>query len=655
MKKLQNKISMILVLTIILVAATLSIVSMVEMGRSATETSSIYLTNSAKIAADYIEKTITTYTYTVNEMASAPILTSDTASVEELKNYLNEKVSQYYMRSAGILDKNGNDLVNGGSYANEAFFKEAYAGKAYMSTPYITSDKKDMYIAVSAPIYQNGTPAKVLYFFCDSKVLQDAILAVSSIAKTGDAYMLDKNGTTIAYQDVELVLNQENIVQSAPSNPDDEYMQSLFPVEQEMIAGNLGFATYKFNGGVYFQAYAPVPGTDGWSIALTVERSEMMQPAEDSANLQFFLTLGIIIIGFIVSRIIGKSISKPITLCSDRLKLLAQGDLKSETPTVPTKDETKVLADSTAELVKGFNYMISDTIDKLKMIADGDLRIEKGIVPYRGDFLPLQTSIQQIIDSLNYTMSQIVLSCGEVSAGSDQVAKGASILAQGVTEQASSVQELSATLGDVSVKIGQTAENSKSASEISRSAREKLLEGRSYMDQLTEAMSQIDSKSVEISKIVKTIDDIAFQTNILALNAAVEAARAGEAGKGFAVVADEVRNLANKSAEAAKTTTALIEGSVDAASKGSQLTGITSDTLSEVMERAQESATFIKKIAEDAQSEAKAIREVTLGIEQISCVIQTNSATSEESAAAAEELSSQASIMRELISKFKVK
>lgn len=264
-------------------------------------------------------------------------------------------------------------------------------------------------------------------------------------------------------------------------------------------------------------------------------------------------------------------------------------------------------------------------------------------------------AMRDINGRLSSTLSQINQAANQVSAGSDQVSSGAQALSQGATEQASSVEELAATITDISGQVKSNAESALNAKEKSEMAGTEIAASNQKMQELIAAMEEISKSSQEIGKVIKTIEDIAFQTNILALNAAVEAARAGAAGKGFAVVADEVRNLASKSADAAKSTTALIEGAITAVSNGTQLVDVTAKSLLSVVTGTQEVASIVNDISTASAEQASSIAQVTQGIDQISSVVQTNSATAEESAAASEELSGQAQMLNNLVGQFKLK
>lgn len=652
MKTIKNKITVVILGIVTVVALLLGILSYIGTQNSTMVAIEKNLLETSKIASIAAQNSIATYTYSVAEMATNPILADETVSIADKKDYLDSKVAAYYMRSAGLIDTSGNDLIAGGNVSEEEYFKAAMNGNAYMSTPYITADKKDMYMVISAPVRKGEQITAVAYFVCDT-VLLSSIVDGASVGDRGTAYILDKYGRTIAYSDPALVLSGENIIESAKEKPDDAYLANLAVIEKKMIAGETDIDRYSDHGEPCLQSYAPIPGSDGWSIAITANLDEFLQPANLAAVMQTLVTLVLCVLVFFIAKKVGASIAAPITACADRLQLMAQGDLNSPVPQCTAKDERRTLINGLDIAVTTLSRYVEDIDHSMGEMANGNFDFESSD-QYIGDFKNIETSIAAFRTTLSSTLEQIRRSAQQVSFDSNQVSSGAQCLAQSATEQASSVEKLSAEVVDISEQIKRTSENTTQLKQLAHVVGGEVTASGDQMAEMVAAISEIRKTSEQIGKIIKTIEDIAFQTNILALNASVEAARAGAAGKGFAVVADEVRSLANKSSDAAKQTNTLIDASVLSVANGVRLADTTAASLAEVVTGAARITTLIEQIAEACTQQTQSITQVKAGVEQINSSIQINSATSEESAAASEELNGQADMMKVLVSNFKL-
>lgn len=417
-----------------------------------------------------------------------------------------------------------------------------------------------------------------------------------------------------------------------------------------------GSCQYSYGGETKFTAYAPVPETNGWSIAINAPTSDFTGTAILGIIITLVLLIAAVIVASLVALRLAVGIGGPIKACSDRLHLLSQGNLEAPVPDFDRNDEVGELVSSTKIIVTALSTILKDIDYLLSQMGEGNFVVDSRVPElYIGDFAPLLVSMRRIKNKLSDVLSQIHTSSAQIAAGSSQVSDGAQALAQGATEQASSVQELAATVHDISQNVDETADVSRQSRSRAEEAGGQVMQSNKMMLQMTTAMAEITEFSKKIGNIITTIEDIAFQTNILALNAAVEAARAGTAGKGFAVAfADEVRNLAFKSDQAAKATKELIESSVESVQNGNAIVTNVTDSLQKTTDLAGLAVDDMVRVAEMVDTISAAIAQVTVGLDQISAVVQTNSATSEQSAAASEELSSQAQLLDDLVGQFRL-
>ena len=376
-----------------------------------------------------------------------------------------------------------------------------------------------------------------------------------------------------------------------------------------------------------------------------------------SEQMEFIVMLSVlgtasVLISILFGIYITRSITRPIKELETAARQMEQGHLKVDV-SYRSKDELGSLSNSMRQMSEKISYYMDEISRSMQQLADGNLDIP-GCDGFQGDFLPVQEALFIVIDSLNETMAEINTFSDQVASGSDQVAGGAQVLSQGVIAQAGSVEELASTMSEISRQVNENAETSQAVKTAAGEMGTNILACNQQMQEMKAAMGEINSCSTQIRKIIKTINDIASQTNILALNAAVEAARVGAESKGFSVVAQEVRGLAGKSSAASKSTEALIEQTLAAVAHGTKLAEETAASLMNIVGGTDDMVSKINQIAEATQKQAEATEMVSIGIGQISDIVQTNSATAEESAAASEELYGESQLLKSKISRFKL-
>ena len=649
MKSIRKKITVCLMATILAALFAVGASSIGLNYRSTIATVEELMSQTAVLAAERIEEELIAYKNVAMDTGRITQLSSPLTPVEEKKAIIDERASLHGFQRGNVIGLDGISIFDGKDYSDREYVQQALQGNVYVSEPLVSKITGELTIMVAAPLYSSrGSIAGVVYFVPPETFLNDIVSSIK-IGENSRAYMINKNGDTIADVTLDTITTQ-NIEREAQS---DSSLKSRAALHAAMRRGENGFGSIRASDGPRFLAYAPVNGTDGWSVAVATPKMNYLADTYFGIVINILVIIASILASIVVALKLSSNISNPMRACAARMKLLVEGDLESPVPQVKGQDETAELTRSTAEMVKGLNTIINDISYLLTEMANQNLDIRSAHRDaYVGGFQTILLSMRTLKVELSSTMRQINASAGQVSSASNQVSMGAQSLSQGSMTQASSVEELAATITEISDSAKRTSSAAEEAGHFVNQAGGQLGVSVEHVKELNAAMEKISTSSEEISKIIATIENIAFQTNILALNAAVEAARAGAAGKGFAVVADEVRNLASKSAEAAKNTSLLITHSTEAVKTGTEIAKHTADALSDVVENIQSMVGSIDQISTVSNEQSEAVLQVNEGVNQISTVVQTNSATAEESAAASEELSAEAANLKRLVEQF---
>lgn len=652
MKSIRTKITLCLIVTVLISLAVSGVSSIMLNYNSTMSTVEQMMNETAVLAAGRAQQELQVYRNTVMEVGCIPQLSDPDVPVEEKRAIIDGRVSMHGFQRGNIIGLDGISIFDGKDYSDREYVRQAMQGNVFVSEPLISKITGELSIMVAAPIYADGIYGSevvgVVYFVPRETFLNDIVSAIH-LGENSRAYMINKSGDTIA--DITLdTITVQNIEREAQNDP---ALGELAAIHAEMRQGKNGFGSYVSGDDKMFAAYAPVEDTDGWSIAVTAPQLNYLASTRDAMSVNIAVIIAAILLSAVIALILAVRISRPMKACADRMSLLVKGDLDTPMPRITSRDETGMLAESTASLVEGLRTVINDIGYLLNEMANQNLNVRTGHEEvYVGSFRNILLSMRNMKEALSDAMRQVNYSAREVSNASNQLSASAQMLGQGTTEQASSVEELASRVSVISGQVKDTAAGALDVREQTHQTGEEVLLCNQKMQNLVEAMQKIQESSDEIEKILKTIDDIAFQTNILALNAAVEAARAGEAGKGFAVVAGEVRSLAAKSAEAAQNTSVLIENSTEAVHTGTEIAQNTAAVLLEVVKSIQTVAEAIDNIATVSNEQSEAVEQISEGINQISVVVQTNSATAEESAAASEQLSAEARSLKELVEQF---
>ena len=531
----------------------------------------------------------------------------------------------------GAVISSSDSKLIGMDLSQRRYLRQALSGKAALSEVLTSKATANPIFVIAVPVRAQDNLLGAVIGVVDMGRFDREFIKPVKLGQKGYAYLVDAKGQFLAHPNKDLVLKSGI----------DQYDWG-----RKMLKEKVGFQEYEWKGADKIVNYQSIART-GWIIAAGAELADIFAPIIRIRSTSAVLTLvAALLIGLVIFYLVS-SIVKALLLDVDFASQIRAGDV-SKRLALQRTDELGTLAKALDEMADG----LEEKATLAERVAAGDLQVS--VVP-TSDQDKLGRALMKMTDDLNSIMWQIQTACDQIAAGSTEVSDASQHLSQGATESASSLEEISASMNELASQTKLNADNAEQANGLSENTRTAAQRGNEQMQQMVEAMDDINASGQNISKIIKVIDEIAFQTNLLALNAAVEAARAGQHGKGFAVVAEEVRNLASRSAKAASETSELIEGSVQKAENGARIAELTAEQLGEIVEGISKVAALVGDIAIASNEQAQGISQVNVGLGQIDQVTQQNTASAEEGAAASEQLSSQVMQLRELVRHFKLK
>ncbi len=573
----------------------------------------------------------------------------ETEDKNDIVEYIVEKLEVLNPKDIGLFDLDAKLICSNNfiakKYANYGSFQEVIDDKSVHINCPIQLISQSVCYSIYQPIFdRNKNLVRILTVNFKYTDLEQIISNIQC-SKNSENYFMDENGAKLSiYDDILTTTN--------PFESNKKTDKELAKIHKHILDNKTGYYSTKYKGESHFFTYTYLPDIKKYMV--------FTAPETDFYNLkQIIMTTAILDIALIIATILitlfsSKRLSKPIVKTIKRIELLSTGDLHTEVEITKCNKEMYSVTYSLQETIDNLKEFIDEIVLSLEVFQHGDFTHHMDGKFFVGEFAPIKESYNTIIKKLSNMFSQINIATKQVHVGANQLSDSSQAISQGAAEQASSIEQISAAINLISSTTGKNANEAIEAARLAESTGDYMNDCTEIMNKLIEAMTNINNSSKEISKIIKVIDDIAFQTNILALNAAVEAARAGAAGKGFAVVADEIRNLASKTAASSKQTTQLINNAINNASGGMELTESTSELFQQIASLAQQAYGIILGVSTTSKEQAASINEIDGEITQITAIIQSNTANTEQSAAASEELSSQAQLVNDLVNKITI-
>lgn len=636
--KLSTKIGIIFSIIIILLVYVIGTESCMYSYNSTIELVRKNSKSAAKTTSDDLEVLLNTYKNIAAASGKDMILAGNVPD-EARVSKVEQLAKQYGFTSGNVLNEKGISIKDGTDFSDRSYVKKALQGKTNISDVTLSKYTGTYGLSIAAPLISSGRIVGVVYFRIDVDFMNDMVKHIS-VGDGSFAYILDEKNNVIAHKNSKYIMNEEYM-----GNVPDELTKS------SSNSDNGGF-TYEIDSKKYICGYSKIGNTDNWRVVMVSPTT-----AYESEVLMFVKRLVIsdifaLIIAILAAVFIARSISKPIIRVKNVLSGMADGDLSKRIEKTGRKDELGILQNSAASLTNTLSQILGEAAYILESMAAYDLTAAD-MKEYPGEFNNLAVSINSIKSILKNMIINIQTSSVNVEGGSRQLAQAAGMVSDGTVAQAASLQKLVADVDNVVESINRNSQKVNVVNESLLNLDIEIKDGDDKMHALLSVVKEVEEMSEDIKKIVKTIDSIAFQTNILSLNASVEAARAGDTGKGFAVVAQEIGTLAAKSSEASKKTAGLIEKCLNGISGAKEYAVVTSETFKNIVDDSEKIAGAFKEISKDNEIQTKNANNIKCEIENISDVVQANTATAEQTAASTEVLSGQAISLKEMTERFK--